>query len=56
MLLVASDFEELTAVCDRIVVIRDGRIAGDLRGDDMTPHRDAELTLNVGDSPTSRGV
>jgi ribose transport system ATP-binding protein len=45
--LVASDFEELTTFCDRIVVIRGGRIAGELRGEAMTPHRVAELALNA---------
>lgn len=47
-LLVESDFEELTAVCDRILVIREGRIVTELRGAEMTPHRVAELTLGVG--------
>ncbi|TIW14138.1 MAG: sugar ABC transporter ATP-binding protein [Mesorhizobium sp.] len=47
-LLVASDFEELTAVCDRILVIREGRIVTELRGAAMTPHRVAQLTLGVG--------
>ncbi|MCO5066745.1 MAG: sugar ABC transporter ATP-binding protein [Rhizobiaceae bacterium] len=44
-IVVASDFEELTAGCDRIVVIREGRIVAELHGEDMTPHRVAELTL-----------
>ena len=44
---VASDFEELTAVCDRILVIREGRLVSELRGIDMTPHRVAELTFRA---------
>jgi ribose transport system ATP-binding protein len=46
-IVVASDFEELTAVCDRILVIREGRLIAELRGIDMTPHRVAELTFRV---------
>jgi ribose transport system ATP-binding protein len=46
-IVVASDFEELTAVCDRIIVIRDGHIVAELSGTDMTPHRVAEQTLKV---------
>jgi ribose transport system ATP-binding protein len=51
-IVVASDFEELTAVCDRILVIRGGRIVAELRGDEMTPHRVAQLALRArgGDS------
>jgi ribose transport system ATP-binding protein len=46
-IVVASDFEELTAVCDRIMVIREGRIVAELRGDEMTPQRVAHLTLRA---------
>jgi ribose transport system ATP-binding protein len=46
-IVVASDFEELTSFCDRILVIREGRMVAELRGDDMTPHRVAELTFRV---------
>ena len=46
-IVVASDFEELTAVCDRILVIREGRIVDELRGEDMTPHRVAQLALRA---------
>jgi ribose transport system ATP-binding protein len=46
-ILVASDFEELTAVCDRIMVIREGQIVADLHGNEMTPHRVAQLTLRA---------
>jgi ribose transport system ATP-binding protein len=46
-IVVASDFEELTAVCDRILVIREGRIVAELRGDEMTPQRVAHLALKA---------
>jgi ABC-type sugar transport system ATPase subunit len=36
---VSSEFEELEAVCDHILVIANGRIVKDLRGEDM--HQDA---------------
>ena len=46
-IVVASDFEELTAVCDRVLVIREGRMVAELRGVDMTPHRVAQLALGM---------
>jgi ribose transport system ATP-binding protein len=46
---VASDFEELAAVCDRILVIRGGRVVAELAGADMTPHRLSQITLKTGD-------
>lgn len=46
-IVVASDFDELAAVCDRILVIREGRIIAELRGGDMTPHRVAQLALRA---------
>jgi ABC-type sugar transport system ATPase subunit len=33
---VSSEFEELEAVCDRVLVLLHGRIVAELRGDDMT--------------------
>jgi ribose transport system ATP-binding protein len=46
-IVVASDFEELTSFCDRILVISEGRMVAELRGKDMTPHRVAELTFRA---------
>jgi ribose transport system ATP-binding protein len=46
-IVVASDFEELTSVCDRIIVLREGRVAAELRGYEMTPHRVAQLALRA---------
>lgn len=46
-IVVASDFEELTSFCDRILVISEGRMVAELRGNDMTPHRVAKLTFKV---------
>lgn len=44
VLLVTSDFEELSRVCDRAVVLANGRITGEFRSPDMTP---AQLTEAV---------
>lgn len=33
---VSSDLEELATVCDRAIVLRAGRVAGELRGDELT--------------------
>ncbi|WP_250475166.1 sugar ABC transporter ATP-binding protein [Caballeronia sp. GAFFF1] len=46
-IVVASDFEELTAVCDRILVIREGRVFAELQGSETTPHEVAQLTLGL---------
>lgn len=38
-LLASSDFEELATVCTRVLVLHRGRIADELRGDDVTSER-----------------
>jgi ribose transport system ATP-binding protein len=35
-LVVSSDFEELPRVCDRVLVLNQGRIVGEITGDDLT--------------------
>ncbi len=35
-LVVSSDFEELPRVCDRVLVLNQGRIVGEISGDDLT--------------------
>jgi ribose transport system ATP-binding protein len=37
-IVVASDFEELAAISDRVLVLRDGRIRGEVTGDDVAAH------------------
>jgi ribose transport system ATP-binding protein len=44
VLLVTSDFEELAHVADRAVVLREGRVAAEVRGADLEPHRLTELS------------
>jgi ribose transport system ATP-binding protein len=45
-LLVTSDFEELSHVADRVVVLNQGRIVAELRAPDITPSRLTELVLS----------
>jgi ribose transport system ATP-binding protein len=35
-LVVSSDFEELPRVCDRVLVLNQGRIVGEISGDELT--------------------
>ncbi|WP_200935373.1 sugar ABC transporter ATP-binding protein [Aeromicrobium sp. Root344] len=44
VLLVTSDFEELAHLSDRVVVLREGRVAAEARGDDLDPQRLTELS------------
>jgi ribose transport system ATP-binding protein len=37
VIVVSSDFEEVAGLCDRALVFRDGRIAAELAGDEITP-------------------
>ena len=45
--LVSSDFEELAQVASRVLILRDGRIAGRLSGDEIDRQRITELGLHV---------
>ncbi|HXW33781.1 MAG TPA: sugar ABC transporter ATP-binding protein [Acidimicrobiales bacterium] len=45
-LLVTSDFEELSRVADRVVVLARGRIIADLSGSDIEPSRLTELSFS----------
>ena len=44
VLLVTSDFEELAHMADRAVVLREGRVAAEVHGADLEPHRLTELS------------
>lgn len=37
-IVISSEMQELIGICDRILVMRNGRITGELRGDRMTEH------------------
>jgi len=41
---ISSDVEELAALCDRVVVLSEGRITGELTGDEITENRIIELS------------
>lgn len=44
-LVISSDLPEILALCDRILVMREGRIAGELPRADATPEKILELAL-----------
>jgi ribose transport system ATP-binding protein len=47
-IVISSEMQELIGICDRILVMREGRITGEVRGDKMTEHEIALLaTSNV---------
>jgi ribose transport system ATP-binding protein len=48
VILASSDDEELCECCDRVLVVRDGRIAGELRGNEIDAHELARLQLFSG--------
>jgi ABC-type sugar transport system ATPase subunit len=39
VILISSELEELVAVCDRVLCIRDGQLVGELSGASLTPQR-----------------
>jgi ABC-type sugar transport system ATPase subunit len=47
VLVVANDFDELLRLCARVLVLRDGRIVGDLSGEQLTSHRLTELAYQT---------
>ncbi|WP_072801523.1 sugar ABC transporter ATP-binding protein [Rhodococcoides yunnanense] len=47
-IVVASDFEELAQVADRVLVMRRGRIIAELAGDRITAHTLTELSMSEG--------
>jgi ribose transport system ATP-binding protein len=53
VVLASSDFVELSGVCDRVVVLADGRVATELRGEQLTPDH---LTAATQSSVLSSGA
>ena len=45
VLVITSDLAEAMALCDRLLVMREGRLVGGLAGDDRTPERAASLMV-----------
>jgi ribose transport system ATP-binding protein len=52
VLLVTSDFEELAHMADRAVVLREGRVAAEVLGADLDPHRLTELSYLLKETNT----
>lgn len=51
VLIVTSDFEELAHVADRVLVLRDGRVAAEVTGKEITAHRLTELAYLTQEVP-----
>ena len=49
LVLISSYLPELINLCDRVLVLRDGAIAGELQRDDLSEERIAELATGVTD-------
>jgi len=47
VIVVTADLEELARVSDRVVVLADGRITGEIRGPDIDPSQLTELVLSA---------
>jgi D-xylose transport system ATP-binding protein len=47
LILVSSEAEELVDVCDRVLVLRNGVVGGELRGEEMTEERLLRLAAGV---------
>jgi ribose transport system ATP-binding protein len=45
VIIASTDVEELASVCDRVLVLRNGRVAAELRGDALDPHSITHNTL-----------
>jgi ribose transport system ATP-binding protein len=43
----SSDERELTTLCDRVLVLREGTVHAELAGDDLQPHRIIELSMRT---------
>ncbi|WP_346618533.1 sugar ABC transporter ATP-binding protein [Blastococcus montanus] len=51
VLVASSDLMELCALCDRVLVLRDGRVAAEVHGADLTADRLTELTQSTDETP-----
>lgn len=49
IVVISSELPELIGICDRVLVVREGRIAGEVRGDDMTEEKIMHLaSIDIG--------
>ncbi len=51
IMVICSDFAELEAVCTRIVVIREGSVAGELAADEITEEALIRLAYRIAETP-----
>ncbi|MFK0337075.1 sugar ABC transporter ATP-binding protein [Agrobacterium deltaense] len=52
VVVISSELPELIGVCDRVLVVREGRITGEVEGDDMTEEKIMQLaSINIVHSP-----
>lgn len=54
-IVISSEMQELIGICDRILVMREGRIAGEVSGDEMTEHNVALLATTDAAVGSSEG-
>ncbi|MCW2766066.1 MAG: Monosaccharide-transporting ATPase [Nocardioides sp.] len=47
VVVVSSDYEEICCLADRVVVLRDGAVVGEVPGDGATPERLYQLEINM---------
>ena len=55
IVVISSEMPELIGVCDRVLVVREGRISGEVTGDDMTEERIMHLASVTGAEAGSAG-
>jgi ribose transport system ATP-binding protein len=53
VLLISSEFSELVAVCRRVIVLREGRVAATLTGPDVTERTITDACYQAGAVPTA---
>ena len=47
VILISSEMEEILGLCDRVVVMREGRLAGELEGDAVQEDGIMELATGI---------
>ena len=56
IVVISSELPELIGVCDRVLVVREGRIAGEVEGDEMTEENDHVSRLASAKRACTRGA
>ncbi len=54
IIVISSELPELLGLCDRVIVIREGTVAGELGADDMTEEAVIRLASGVGNGQTGQ--